>query len=154
MPKYYVQSGNVRTVISAEDAERAALWVIHRTMQQVLPVYDEEETCHDTEALQIIDDLAPTTNRLHPDSLNLVDQESQLPLTATVATNTALLDSPAPTSDANQPGSGTKILRLGATLKLSEEGFDRPDAQELDCLKLVCQWNQLMVALERLQSML
>ncbi len=43
MAKYYVQSGNVRTVISADDAEKAALWVVHRAMQQVIPVYEDEE---------------------------------------------------------------------------------------------------------------
>ncbi len=43
MAKYYVQSGNVRTIISAEDAEKAALWAVHCAMRQVVPVYDDEE---------------------------------------------------------------------------------------------------------------
>jgi hypothetical protein len=43
MAKYYVQSGTVRTVISADDCEKAALWVVHRAMQQVVPVYDDAE---------------------------------------------------------------------------------------------------------------
>ena len=43
MAKYYVQSGTVRTVISADDCEKAALWVVHCTMQQVVPVYDDAE---------------------------------------------------------------------------------------------------------------
>ena len=41
MPKFYIQSGNVRTVISAQDTEKAALWVIHKAMQQVVPVYED-----------------------------------------------------------------------------------------------------------------
>lgn len=43
MAKFYVQSGNVRTVISADDAEKAALWTVHCAMRQVVPVYDDEE---------------------------------------------------------------------------------------------------------------
>ena len=47
MAKYYLQSGNVRTVISADDPEKAALWIIHRAMQQVIPVYDDAELTPD-----------------------------------------------------------------------------------------------------------
>lgn len=47
MAKYYVQSGNVRTVISADDHEKAALWVVHRTLKQVVPVYDDSEMSAD-----------------------------------------------------------------------------------------------------------
>lgn len=43
MAKFYVQSGNVRTIISAEDREKAALWAVHCAMRQVVPVYEDEE---------------------------------------------------------------------------------------------------------------
>lgn len=43
MAKFYIQSGNVRTVISADNSEKAALWVVHKAMQQVIPVYEDEE---------------------------------------------------------------------------------------------------------------
>ena len=43
MGKFYVQSGNVRTVIAADDAEKAALWVVHKALQQVVPVYEDAE---------------------------------------------------------------------------------------------------------------
>lgn len=43
MAKFYVQSGNFRTTVSAQDAECAALWVIHKAMRQVAPVYEETE---------------------------------------------------------------------------------------------------------------
>ncbi len=43
MAKFYVQSGTVRTVISADDAEKAALWLVHKSLQQVVPVYDDIE---------------------------------------------------------------------------------------------------------------
>lgn len=47
MAKYYVQSGNIRTVISADDPEKAALWVVHRALQQVIPVYEDAELSPD-----------------------------------------------------------------------------------------------------------
>lgn len=47
MAKFYVQSGNVRTVISADDSEKAALWVVHKALQQVVPVYEEAELSPD-----------------------------------------------------------------------------------------------------------
>ncbi len=42
MAKYYLQSGTLRVVVSAEDSMRAALWAVHRAMQQVVPIYDDE----------------------------------------------------------------------------------------------------------------
>lgn len=43
MAKFYVQSGTVRAVIDAESQDRAALWVVHRAMQQIMPIYDDRE---------------------------------------------------------------------------------------------------------------
>jgi len=43
MAKFYVQSGNFRTTVSADDIEKAALWVVHKAMGQVMPVYDDHE---------------------------------------------------------------------------------------------------------------
>ena len=42
MAKFYVQTGNVRTVVHAEDAQGAALWMVHQTLQGVLPTLDDE----------------------------------------------------------------------------------------------------------------
>ncbi|MGB7328279.1 MAG: hypothetical protein WBD31_25610 [Rubripirellula sp.] len=41
MAKFYVQSGTVRTIVQAESSRKAALWAVHQTMQQVLPVADD-----------------------------------------------------------------------------------------------------------------
>jgi hypothetical protein len=41
MPKYYVQSGTMRTVVQAESSRKAAIWAVHEAMQQVLPMDDE-----------------------------------------------------------------------------------------------------------------
>ena len=38
MTKFYVQSGTVRSIVQAESARKAALWAIHQTMGQVLPL--------------------------------------------------------------------------------------------------------------------
>ena len=40
MAKYYVQSGTLRCLVSAENPRRAALWAVHRAMQQILPIDD------------------------------------------------------------------------------------------------------------------
>lgn len=41
MAKFYVQSGTLRTIVQAESSRKAALWAIHQTMQQVLPMEDD-----------------------------------------------------------------------------------------------------------------
>lgn len=38
MDKYYVESGTLRCVVSAENPRRAALWAVHRAMQQIMPI--------------------------------------------------------------------------------------------------------------------
>ena len=40
MPKYYVESGTLRCVVSADNSRSAALWAVHRAMQQILPLDD------------------------------------------------------------------------------------------------------------------
>jgi hypothetical protein len=102
MAKYYVQSGNVRTVISAEDGERAALWAVHCSMRQVMPVYEDEE-------------LSP-------------QQKSEL-----------------------TKHEGVRVL--GGVIRTSEIGFDRDDALQFETFELMVHWNQLMVALARLEEM-
>ena len=37
MAKFYVESGNLRTVITANNSRGAALWAAHRTLSDVLP---------------------------------------------------------------------------------------------------------------------
>lgn len=103
MAKYYVQSGNVQTVVSADDCEKAALWVIHKALQQVVPVYEDAE------------------------------------LTPEEKSDVAVVEG---------------IMVLGNSIKISEIGFDRSDAQELDTFNLVNHWHQLMIALDRLSSLL
>ena len=45
------------------------------------------------------------------------------------------------------------MLVLGDTIRISEQGFDREDAEEMTTFAVVNEWNQLMVALERLEKL-
>lgn len=103
MAKFYLQSGTIRTVVSADDHEKAALWTIHKTMQQIVPVYDDVE------------------------------------LSAQEKGDVALVQG---------------VMVLGNSIRVSEQGFDRDDAMELDTFELVTHWHQLMVALSRLEDLL
>jgi hypothetical protein len=43
MAKYYIQSGTLKAIVAAEDTQRAALWAVHRVMQQIVPIYDDSD---------------------------------------------------------------------------------------------------------------
>ena len=42
MAKYYVESGTMQIVTDADDAQGAALWAMHRCMEQVMPVCEDD----------------------------------------------------------------------------------------------------------------
>jgi hypothetical protein len=42
MAKYYVESGTVQMVTEADDARGAALWTLHRCLEQILPVCPDD----------------------------------------------------------------------------------------------------------------
>ena len=44
------------------------------------------------------------------------------------------------------------LTRLGDTIRVSQRGFDRHDAAVFPTLDIVSEWNQLLVALDRLQA--
>ena len=44
------------------------------------------------------------------------------------------------------------LTRLGDSVKVSERGFDRADADVFETFDIVTEWNQLLVALDRLQD--
>jgi len=48
MPKFYVESGTLRCVVSAENSRSAALWAVHRAMQQIMPLDDAGDTSPET----------------------------------------------------------------------------------------------------------
>jgi hypothetical protein len=45
------------------------------------------------------------------------------------------------------------MLVLDGKIRLSEQGFDRDDAEVLNTFEVVTEWNQLMVALDRLERL-
>ncbi len=87
MAKFYIQSGTLRNVIDSEDCEKAALWAVHRVMQQIAPVYDDET--------------------LTPDQ-----KEDAVKLEG--------------------------LLVLDSSIRISEQGFDREDAMQVDTLRRSC----------------
>ncbi len=56
MPKYYVKSGEVSIVVSAMDAEGAALWAIHRNAD--LPDIIDADVCDDTDWQEMLPEWA------------------------------------------------------------------------------------------------
>ncbi|MEZ6091314.1 MAG: hypothetical protein R3C05_25520 [Pirellulaceae bacterium] len=102
MAKYYIESGTMKTVVSADDAHKAALWAVHRAMQQVVPMYDDQS------------------------------------VTASEKSAAAMTQG---------------VMVLDQRISISEVGFDRDDAQVVNTYDVVSQWNQLMVALSRLDNL-
>jgi hypothetical protein len=101
MAKFYVQSGTLRIVIQADDARKAALWAVHKAMQQILPLYDDDS------------------------------------LTASQKRQSALR-------------CGHDVL--GDEISLSELGFESAENAKFDMFDVVTEWNQLMVALARIEE--
>lgn len=42
MAKYYVQSGNLKLIVHANDSRAAAIWAVHRSMSQTMPFLADE----------------------------------------------------------------------------------------------------------------
>ncbi len=103
MAKFYIQSGTLRNVIDSDDCQKAALWAVHRVMQQIAPVYDDQT-------------LTP-------------DQKE----------DTAMIEG---------------LLVLDSTIRISEQGFDRDDAAQVETFEAVMHWHQLMMALDKLEKLL
>jgi hypothetical protein len=97
MPKFYVQSGNLKMVLQARDGRSAAIWAAHRTLSESLPFLCDEPA----------------------DYTHLAD-----------------------------------LTRLGDTIRVSQRGFDSAHAAAFETLDIVTEWNQLLVALDRIQAML
>jgi len=103
MAKYYVESGTLRCVVSAENPRRAALWAVHRAMQQIMP----------------IDEATPTAPE-----------------------------------DKTERSKEQGVMVLGGTIRTSERGYGGVDSASMPTFEVVTEWNQLVNALDRLESML
>lgn len=47
MAKYYLESGSAKLILDCEDADRAALWLIHRAMESIQSVYEDDTVTED-----------------------------------------------------------------------------------------------------------
>ena len=47
MAKFYVESGSAQMIIASEDAQRAVLWMVHRVMESLGPIYQDNEISDD-----------------------------------------------------------------------------------------------------------
>ena len=103
MAKFYVQSGTLQLVTEADDARGAALWAVHRCLEQVLPVCPDD----------------PLTPQQKAERLQ-------------------------------QRGCDV----LGPSIAVSERGWGGDDAEPFDTAELFVEWNQLMVAMARLEQQL
>jgi hypothetical protein len=103
MAKYYVESGTLQMLTDAEDARGAALWAMHRAMEQVLPV------CPD-------DPLTP--------------------------------------SEKNERIRQRGCVVLDDAIRISEQGFGRENADAFNTVEIFAEWNQLLMAVTKLERRL
>ncbi len=52
MAKFYVESGTMQCVVSADNSRAAALWAVHRAMQQIIPLDDAVDTTPEAKQLR------------------------------------------------------------------------------------------------------
>lgn len=103
MAKFYVQSGLVAHIVTANDAFSAALWAMHLVMEDVVPVAEV-------------------------DWLDEADQPEH--------------------------GFADGLLKLGEEILVSEVGWGRDEAGRFDTADTLAEWNQLVIALTRLEARL
>ncbi len=124
MAKYYIQSGDVSFIVCACDTEGAALWVMHRIM--------DEKICEFEAAQSQWQDLMPGEK---PDREDLPAEDHRM------------LDIPqAIPYDAMLEG----LVQFDEVIQLSERGFGHSEAGELRTEDIFHQWRQLMLAVDRL----
>ena len=128
MAKFYVQSGRVSYIVCALDLEGAALWVMHRVMDDKICEFEAAQAgwrdSHDEDSS---DD--PTADPFYEDHL-LMGVPQAIPY------------------DAMLEG----LAQFDGTISLSELGFGRSEAGELETENIFHQWRQLMLAVDRLHG--
>jgi hypothetical protein len=130
MAKYYIESGQISYMICASDLEGAALWVMHRVMDQKIDEFEAAE--------------AEAQRHWHEDQLDDVQSledpffEEHLALNIPQAIPyEAMLDG---------------LAEFDEKIKVSEIGFGRSEAGELETESIFHQWRQLMMAVDRLHD--
>ena len=120
MAKFYIESGNVSFVVCANDAEGAALWAMHRMIDNKVCQYEDEA---DVRA-SLVDDamLFEDCEADHEDAPGNVPLEPML----------------------------EGLSEFGETINISQRGFGRDDEGSIDTEEVFRQWRQLMTAMDRL----
>jgi len=121
MAKYYIQSGQVSYIVGACDVEGAALWTMHRIM--------DEKICDYEDAL--------LSNDIDPFDLPISD--SEIDGVPQAVPYEAMLEG---------------LAEFAETILVSEIGFGRNEAGDLDTEEIFHQWRQLMQAVDRLHDRL
>lgn len=79
MSKFYIQSGDVSFVVSAADAEGAALWLLNRVIEQHLPVEQiEQRQIGDEMAMALLDELAGFGEEIHVSEIGFGNDEADV----------------------------------------------------------------------------
>jgi len=120
MAKFYIESGNISFVVCANDAEGAALWAMHRSIDDKVCQYEDEA---DVRA-QLVEDamLFEASDGEHEDVPGNVPLEPML----------------------------EGLAEFDETIKISQRGFGRDDEGCIDTDEVFRQWRQLMTAMDRL----
>lgn len=124
MAKYYVQSGEVSYIVCACDIEGAALWVMHRIMDQKISEFEAAQSQWD--------DLMPGESiAMEPtDVEDFADVPQAIPY------------------DAMLEG----LVQFDESISLSERGFGHAEAGVLQTENIFHEWRQLMLAVDRLHD--
>jgi hypothetical protein len=120
MAKFYIDSGNVSFVVCANDAEGAALWAMHRTIDDKVCLYEDEAQVR----AQLVEDamLFDDTETENHDIPGNVPLEPML----------------------------EGLSEFGETIQISERGFGHNEAGCIQTEEIFRQWRQLMTAMDRL----
>jgi hypothetical protein len=78
MAKFYIQSGTVRAILDTDETQKAALWAVHRVMQQIAPVYEDVEmSFEDKQAITEVEGLLTLDDTIRISELGFDDENAQ-----------------------------------------------------------------------------
>ena len=126
MAKYYVQSGKVSFVVGACDVEGAALWAMHRIMDDKICDYEDF-------LLEGGNDFRPEVD---PFQIPVSEKSMQDEVPQAIPYE-AMLEG---------------LAEFDEHITISQRGFGRDDAGELETEEIFHQWRQLMLAVDRLHD--
>ena len=122
MAKYYIQSGKVSFVVGANDAEGAALWAMHQTIEKMVAAYESE-----------YEDLQLSKEAFGFDADEIIESELMIN----------------PADNILEPMLNG-LAQFGETITCSQIGFGRDDQGVLETEEVFRHWRQLMQAADYL----